>query len=210
MDRSRSTLTTADEGKAAWRARLRARVAAMSPAERERESAAICERVRGLAAFGDAAVVLLYRPLPTEVDVTQLWDVCRDARKAIFAPRVDPSIGGLRFVDVGHDTVWRRCENGVWEPSAGIELTAEAASQAVIVVPGLGFSRLCDRLGRGGGFYDHALTNAPIGRCGYRVGVGFDAQIVEQLPSDAGDVPMHVVVSASNVWSHPLPLDDLA
>jgi len=178
----------------------------MSPADRQRQSARICERVRALDQFRAVEIVLLYRSLPSEVDVAALWEQCRGERRTVFAPRVDAATRDLRFIRVTEQTAWRASAQGIWEPATGDELTAELAARATIIVPGIGFSYRGERMGRGAGYYDRALTKAPIGGCGYRVGVAFDAQVVERLPVDSLDVPMHAVVAASNVWFPALPL----
>lgn len=63
----------------------------------------------------------------------------------------------------------------------------------VIVVPGVAFTRQGDRLGRGAGWYDRVLTAVPVGAL--VIGVCFEEQLVDELPVDVHDVPMHVVVT---------------
>ena len=50
----------------------------------------------------------------------------------------------------------------------------------MILVPGLGFDRARNRLGRGAGFYDRFLKK--IKPPTTKVGIAFDCQIVERLP----------------------------
>ena len=56
------------------------------------------------------------------------------------------------------------------------------------LIPGLAFDRRCFRLGRGGGHYDRLL---PLLRpdC-LRWALGFDCQLVDQLPIEPHDVPV--------------------
>ena len=66
----------------------------------------------------------------------------------------------------------------------------------VAVVPGLGFSPAGDRLGFGAGFYDRWL-------CEHlemvKIGLGFDFQIVPEIPVAAHDVRMDLVVTESRL-----------
>ena len=65
------------------------------------------------------------------------------------------------------------------------------------VIPGLGFDRFGSRLGFGKGYYDQLLgaarPEAP------RIALAFSLQVVDLLPSDPWDVPMHRVVTENGV-----------
>ncbi len=65
----------------------------------------------------------------------------------------------------------------------------------VVIVPGLAFTARGDRLGQGGGWYDRFLTDIRV-EC-TTIGVGFDVQIVDELPIEAHDVRLHDVVTES-------------
>jgi 5-formyltetrahydrofolate cyclo-ligase len=65
----------------------------------------------------------------------------------------------------------------------------------VVVLPGLAFTRAGDRLGQGGGWYDRFLT-AVRADC-TNIGVGFDVQLVDDLPIEAHDVRLDCVVTES-------------
>jgi len=62
---------------------------------------------------------------------------------------------------------------------------------AVILVPGLAFDSSGRRLGRGRGYYDRFLAAHPDI---YKIGVCFDFQKVPEVPVDAYDVAVDVVV----------------
>ena len=62
----------------------------------------------------------------------------------------------------------------------------------LIVVPGVAFDRMGNRMGRGRGFYDRLLKSTPNA---YKVGVAFDFQILDTIPTESFDVPMNKVVS---------------
>ncbi len=183
--------------KADCRVQLRARVAALSPAERQRQSALICTHVRDLAQFQQAHAAVLYRPLPTEVDVGALWDWVVESQRPVFFPQLDTQKRSLRFLQVNRDTQWRQTRLRIWEPVNGTELLDAGLATAAIIVPGLGFTRAGDRIGRGAGYYDRALVAAGLQDRLIRIGVGFDEQIVDRLPVGPSDVRMHAVVSAS-------------
>lgn len=67
----------------------------------------------------------------------------------------------------------------------------------VVVVPGLAFTAGGHRLGQGGGWYDRFLARTPDRVL--IVGVGFAEQVLDRLPVEAHDVPLHVVVTDAAV-----------
>lgn len=71
---------------------------------------------------------------------------------------------------------------------------APAAELDMIIVPLVAFDRAGARLGYGGGCYDRYLpTVAP--KC-LIVGIAFDEQRVDHVPTDAHDLPLPNIVSA--------------
>ena len=67
----------------------------------------------------------------------------------------------------------------------------------VVIVPGLAFTAAGDRLGQGGGWYDRFLSDARPD-C-VAIGVCFNEQIVDALPTEPHDVTMDVVVTDRGV-----------
>jgi 5-formyltetrahydrofolate cyclo-ligase len=95
---------------------------------------------------------------------------------------------------------WHRdqCEPDAWDmPVPRAHAPVRTASLTAVIVPGLAFDRRGQRLGRGAGVYDRFLsTLAPHT---LRIGVIPDAQLVEALPTESHDVPMHFVVTEKQV-----------
>jgi 5-formyltetrahydrofolate cyclo-ligase len=63
---------------------------------------------------------------------------------------------------------------------------------AAVVVPGLVFDHRGNRLGWGAGHYDRTL---PLCSRALRVGLAFDAQVIERLEPAAHDVPVHWIAT---------------
>lgn len=63
----------------------------------------------------------------------------------------------------------------------------------LVVVPGLAFTEAGERLGQGGGWYDRFLADRSPGTL--VVGVAFEPQVIDAVPTDAHDVPMDCVVT---------------
>jgi 5-formyltetrahydrofolate cyclo-ligase len=65
------------------------------------------------------------------------------------------------------------------------------------VVPGSVFDAAGRRCGYGGGFYDTYLPRLREGVP--RIGLAFELQLVDDLPCEPHDLPVHVVVTESRV-----------
>jgi 5,10-methenyltetrahydrofolate synthetase len=99
--------------------------------------------------------------------------------------------------------VARRELPGMWEDvplKNGIKIFHPFESQpickaediAVVLVPGLAFTREGDRLGRGMGFYDRFLSRYPHA---LRLGIAFEEQVASSLPIDPWDLPIDALLT---------------
>lgn len=87
---------------------------------------------------------------------------------------------------------------GYQQPVADAPIVADSKI-AVVLVPGLAFSRSGDRLGHGKGYYDRFLARlAPFRPLIVGVTGGY---LVDDLPVDAHDVKMTHLVDARRVWA---------
>ena len=95
---------------------------------------------------------------------------------------------------------WHResCEPDAWGmPVPRDHVPVRASSLTAVLVPGLAFDEHGHRLGRGAGVYDRFLATLPPNVL--RIGLAPEALVAPQLPVEAHDVPMHVVVTERRV-----------
>lgn len=85
---------------------------------------------------------------------------------------------------------------GVLEPAQDSEVISLDEVQGMLI-PGLVFNKNGNRLGKGKGFYDRALSNFR----GKKVGVCFEFQISEKLiPTEAHDIRMDYLLTDQGLW----------
>jgi len=80
-----------------------------------------------------------------------------------------------------------------------IEALEDSSHVDLVIVPGLAFDAQNGRLGQGAGFYDRYLAQLieakrAAGTPLTLVGVTLDELVIEEVPRDSFDLPMHVVV----------------
>lgn len=170
------------------RRQIRAAKKAVPFCDKLSRSVPIMARVEQLAQFQQAETVLLYWSMEDEVqthDFVDRWHT----RKRILLPCVDGDDLLLRQY-TGPDCLVAGEQFGIGEPTG--EIYSDYDSIQLIIVPGMAFDRHNNRMGRGRGFYDRLLKNAFKA---FKVGVAFDFQMVELVPTESFDVPMDAVVS---------------
>lgn len=111
--------------------------------------------------------------------------------KRLFLPRCDPSRRGhmafYRVCDPAHDLLPGLY--GISEPSEDCEPLTEEGG--LCIVPGLAFSGDGYRIGYGGGYYDRFLSTFS----GTALGYCFTQQIVDSIPREETDKPVHGVAT---------------
>lgn len=157
----------------------------LSEAEKLSASEAIFERLEHSAAFQLAEKILLYHSLPDEVNTRNFLFKWKDKKK-FFLPRVN----GVNLELLPYEET--RLEIGsfhIEEPTGNDIIPVEEIE--VIVVPGVAFDKKGRRLGRGKGFYDRMLHSAKA----IKIGVGYDFQLLNDLPAEPHDVSMDMVIT---------------
>jgi 5-formyltetrahydrofolate cyclo-ligase len=165
----------------------------LSPADIASRSQAVCARLAAENAYISARRIGAYYPFLGEVDVLPQLAAAQAEGREVYLPRLMDG-GSLSFARWSGEPL-EKGPRGVLQPAAG-GAVAELAELDLVIVPGLAFDRARQRLGLGAGFYDRTLGAAP--RRPHTIGVAYNFQLVEEVPADAWDVPLDVVVAESS------------
>lgn len=169
------------------RTQIRAAKRQHSTAQLAAFSKTLCDNILQKSAFQSAHTLLLYSPLPDEVDVFALIDNAYNNGKCVLLPKV-----------VGDDLelrIYKGVESlacgafGILEPTGEVFWDYDSIDLAII--PGMAFDRYGNRLGRGKGYYDRLL---PRLKNAYKIGVCFPFQYFDEIPCEEHDVRMDCVV----------------
>jgi 5-formyltetrahydrofolate cyclo-ligase len=185
------TEMTAGTSKAALRTKVAANLKNLAPEHRSAESARARALLEKQSLWKNARTILVYAPLPEEVDVWPLVKTALAERKTICLPRFDAvamKYVACRIENPGEDLVKGRF--GIREPVDRCALVSLNRLDLVLV-PGVAFDLHGRRLGRGKGFYDRLLALMQGTTCG----VAFDEQIVEEVPVEPHDVPLNCILT---------------
>lgn len=166
---------------------IRNRKRQLSQSQLDGLSLAVIGRLRSHQRFVNARTLLLYHSLSDEVCTHRLIEETEG--KTVLLPRVVSETDlELRLYTGPHDL--QVGAFGIMEPCG--EVFTDYGSIDLAVIPGMAFDRHGNRLGRGKGYYDRMLahlTNA------YKIGICFDFQLVDEVPTEPTDIPMDEIVS---------------
>lgn len=136
----------------------------------------------------NARTILLYYSLGDEVNTHILIDQLLSQGKIILLPYViDHENMEIRMYKGTSDL--KSGAYGIMEPT-GMKYT-NINDIDVVLVPGISFDENGNRLGRGKGYYDRFLKKIPAA---YKIGVCFDFQKQETIPTGPYDVRMDEII----------------
>jgi len=167
--------------KAELRTKMRQALNSLSESTRAAQSQHICEQLPLIA----GSKIAIFAHLANEVRLLSLVEDLPDIEW--FLPRVRPH-SEMDFLPIHDLSTLKKGPFGIMEPSSGNPVR----ELDIIVCPGLAFTSHGDRLGQGGGFYDRALTQFPTAKT---IGVCFDCQLLDSLPSEPHDAKMAQVIT---------------
>ena len=160
---------------------------------RKEKSQAIFSRLKTLDEFIKAKRIFLFVSMGSEVETLHWLDeLLREKEVLIPATKKgDPEMKMARLLSKDElvENYW-----GILELPEDLAKAREETTCDLIITPGLAFDKNGYRVGYGGGFYDRFFSTHE----GFRLGVGFHEQFVEEVPRDVYDLPVHAFLSETD------------
>ena len=180
---------------------LRAERDRIPVAERQRRSVLAAEHAIGSGLLDSVELLGAYCAFRSEADASDVYAWHTHRNGALAFPRVTSE--GLRWHRV--DDMASLRPSPPWqirEPVVGEHPEVSLDDIDGWIVPGLGFTQDCLRIGYGRGHYDRVLAGAP-GRIS--IGFAFRIQVVETLPQEPHDQVLTAVATEDGVFRRPPP-----
>jgi len=152
--------------------------------------------------FHDAEILAAYAALPEEVQTHPILEQALLEGKTLLLPRVVAGCGDMTFWRVRDLEYDLRCEPpfGIPQPIPERCEPVSLAEASLVLVPGVAFDRCCNRLGRGKGYYDHALSQMRPKQV--TVGLAFEDHVFREIPTTPNDIPVGLVVTEKYIYAH--------
>jgi len=135
-----------------------------------------------------AATIGLFASVRTEINTRPLFEMAKAGGITVCFPKMCDDTRLLRW---GVVDAWESMTPGLMGISQPIDVSHEVDDIDLIVVPGLGFGMNGGRLGYGAGWYDRSLVSFQ----GTVVGLGFECQVVDEVPIEDHDHRVHWIVT---------------
>lgn len=170
----------------------------------------ICKYMVQIPQFIASNTVFLYQATAYELSTSMLISYCIKNKKQLAFPKVEKGASNMDFYYISNNiSIEKQFSPGyckILEPISSCKklelenLKTKAKNEIIIIVPGVAFSFGKDRLGHGMGFYDNYLErlikhNIKV----TKIGICYDWQILESIPTQSHDIKMDIVVTPSRI-----------
>ena len=159
----------------------------MDPLVWQQATNTITETVINHPLFLEATDIYCYANYNGETGTLAIMEEAWKLGKSVWFPRVEGSEMNFYLVEQKEDL--QSGAYGILEPTGDYKADGY---DGLLIMPGVAFDEECHRIGYGGGFYDKYLSENKY-LCS--VGVAYDFQIVENVPTEENDVPLDIIVT---------------
>ncbi len=183
------------------RSEMRARRRAISEPERVRMAGALARHLGACLRVRRARRVACYLSNDGEMRLGPVMDFLRANGRQVLLPALHA--GGLWFLPYDRDTRLAPNRFGIPEPDVTGGARCRARDLDLVLMPLVAFDATGNRLGMGGGFYDRTfsyLRNREFWKKPLLIGIAYEFQCLETLPSRPWDVPLHGVATEERLY----------
>ena len=178
------------------RQQIRKTRANLTALQQQQAEDSITQQALALIGERNAQHIALYISFDGEISTDKLIKTLWAQNKYVYLPVLHPfNPNHLLFLRYLPDTPMCQNKFGIWEPKLNVQNVLPLDELDILFTPLVAFDKQGNRLGMGGGFYDRTLQNWQNSSF-IPVGLAHQCQQVEQLPTEAWDVPLHQILVA--------------
>ena len=178
------------------RQQIRKTRANLTALQQQQAENSITQQAFALIEERNAQHIALYVSFDGEISTDKLIKTLWAQDKHVYLPVLHPfNPNHLLFLRYLPDTPMLKNKFGIWEPKLNVQNVLPLDELDILFTPLVAFDKQGNRLGMGGGFYDRTLQNWQNSSF-IPVGLAHQCQQVEQLPTEAWDVPLHQILVA--------------
>jgi len=182
-------------GKNALRAEIKLIRKNLSKAEVEEKSNKICDLLFSSKLLEDTQTVMVYLSAFNEVRTDKIIAKLLADGKKIVAPVTDKSAVCITPYYISDISQLTKGAYGIFEPPQTDK--AKISDIDAVIVPGIAFDKKGNRMGFGAGYYDRFLVDFS----GTKIGICYNFQLLDELCTDAHDIPMDYIISEENIYA---------
>ena len=150
----------------------------------------------------DAKHIAYYISHDNEVDTATVLNYELHQDKLFYLPVVHKAENSLSFYLHDKNKPLVKNKYGIPEPDITGSKPIELTKLDIIIVPLVGFDAHCNRLGRGAGYYDRALSSIDFNtqKRPKLIGLAYEFQKIEHIEPSEWDVPLDFVITERTIY----------
>jgi 5-formyltetrahydrofolate cyclo-ligase len=146
-----------------------------------------------LAQIPPGARISCYLSMGSEAPTEALMEFLHERGFKLCLPRLGKSVKeDMEFAEWAPGDILVPGQMRIPQPAP----QAQTVTPDVCLTPLVGFDRRLNRIGHGAGYYDRAFASMPDA---LRIGIAWSCQMVDDLPIEPWDVPLHMLVTEQQV-----------
>tara|TARA_B110000977_G_scaffold6883_1_gene9548 strand:+ start:174 stop:764 length:591 start_codon:yes stop_codon:yes gene_type:complete len=184
------------------RQQLRLKRRSLTLLQQQQAARSLADLIIESAFFQKANRVGLYLANDGEIDPSIILSSANELNKQCFLPVIDPkSANSLYFASFNANTILQPNRYGILEPVHVESEIQSVNNMDVLFMPLVGFDRLGNRIGMGGGYYDRTLASMKLIEkpALTLVGLAHSGQEVSQISSQSWDIPLHLIATEKEI-----------
>ena len=162
--------------------------------ERDKASLMMTERILGHQWFYLSNTILGFASYGSEISTDELLLEALKLGKKVYLPKVIEN--DMVFYRINSLNELKEGYKGIREPIGDTEVyefREETAKHTLMIIPGVAFDSLRNRIGYGKGFYDRFLADKEELQL-RTLAVGFKCQLVDEIPTENNDIKPYQVI----------------
>ena len=163
--------------------------------EREKLSHEVVQKLLQNPFYTEAKTVMAYVSMPEEIQLQELFDDAFMKAKKLAIPFI-VGRGTMRPVLLPSKDALEVGDFGILTVRQDLRKFVDIKEIDCVIIPGAAFDIHCNRLGKGGSYYDKFLKLAVNAK---KIALAFDFQIVEDLPVEAHDSPVDLIITPTKI-----------
>ena len=193
--KKRLPMMTIDAQKKFLRSEINSRLKAMSADERKFLSTAAVEKFLLHPIYKSSKIIMAYSSTALEIQLGEFFLTALSHGKILAVPFIRgremfaAELSSVDELEIG--------AYGILTVKNADDKIIDAKKIDCIVTPGLAFDANCNRLGKGGGYYDKFFVNAVNAK---KIALAYDCQLVDKVPVEQHDMPVDVVITPTKIF----------
>jgi len=203
------------EAKSDVRKEVKSALRQLSQEQMAEESSAIQAQILSSEAFSQARTIGVYIHCAKlrEVDTSRIVEsILADPSKKCYVPLIKEDAALMHMLHIESMDDLRPMTMGILEPTENYPSGTRRQEALeldqpldLLIMPGLAFDKSCNRLGRGGGYYDCFLEKCVQKAADCRakppacVALAYSSQMIDTVPMDDNDMQVDMIFTADGV-----------